>query len=109
MDSAIPQVSAQVIHAFHEHPTQDTAHCFILVDVYYRRLEYERRGIPLLRSDMKNDDIIKLANNIKPKILGPISTALQKSKDETGKGVFWFTMGFENAWRECTRDFMKRN
>lgn len=109
MDLAIPQVSAQVLHAFHEYSTQDRAHCFILVDVYYRHLEYERRGVPQLRPDMRNDDVIKLANKIKPKFLGPVSTALQEGRDENGKEVAWFTTGFENAWRECTRDFMKRN
>ena len=109
MDLAIPQVSAQVLHAFHEYPTQGRAHCFILVDVYYRHLEYERSGVPRLRQDMRNDDIIKLAHETKPTFSGPISTALREGRGENGEEVAWFTIGFENAWQKCTRDFMERN
>jgi len=109
MNLAIPQVSAQVLHAFHEYPTQDRAHCFLLVDIYYRHLKYERSGVPQLTPDMKNEDIIKLAGKIKPKIMSPVLTALEEGIGENGEGVAWFTVGFENAWRGCTRDFLKRN
>lgn len=109
MDLAMPQVSAQVLHAFHEYPTQDTTHCFLLVDVYYRHLEYERSAIPKLTPDMKNEDIIKLASKVKPKILGPVLKALEEDVGENGEEFAWFTIGFENAWRGCTRDFLKRN
>ena len=109
MDLAIPQVSAQVLHAFHEYPTQDRAHCFLLVDVYYRHLEYERSGVPQLTPDMKNEDIIKLASKLRPKTLSPVLTALEEGISENGEEVAWFTMGFESAWRRCTRDFLRRN
>jgi len=109
MSLAIPQVSAQVLHAFHEYPTQDKAHCFLLVDVYYKHLEYERSEATRLTSNMTNEDIIKLANKIKPKKSGPVSMALEEGIDESGEGVAWFSIGFENAWRGCTREFLKRN
>jgi len=105
MNLAIPQVSAQVLHAFHEYPTQDKVHCFVLVDVYYKYLEYKRSGVPQLTPDMKNDDIIKLAKKIKP----PFSGATSRGLREDGEGVAWFSMEFEDAWRKCTRSFLKRN
>lgn len=108
MDLAIPQVSAQVLHAFHEYPTQDEAHCFLLVDVYYQYLKYERSGVPQLTPDMKNEDIIKLASKVRPKTSSRVLIALEEGVDEHGEGVAWFTKGFEDAWRGCTRDFLKR-
>jgi hypothetical protein len=101
-EMTMPQVTAQALHVFSENPTQKTVHAFIVVDIYYVHLQYNRSDFP---RDLNYENFQMLSGTIKPSVIGEFEPMLQEGRD----GEFcWLTPEFMEAWRQCTADYLER-
>jgi len=102
---ALPQVSAQALCAFYEYPTQKKVHCFIVVDAYYVRLEYNRSKIPRLDASTIGD-ITKLAKRFRPTFSSLLLPALYIG-GETPIEDTWFTDFLRKTGRSAREDSLR--
>lgn len=81
-------------------------HCFILVDIFYIHLQYQKNNTPIIKEDMNREDITKEAKQFQAMEQSCILEVFCKVEDNNRERVTTFTMLFETHWRTCTDGFL---
>ena len=105
MTVTVPQVSTQAFYMFQDYPTEKEVHCFILVDIFYMHLRYEKSNAPTIE-DMDREEIAEATKGFEPTDRDHITEAFCTVEENMRERVTGFTGSFQKHWKLCTDNFL---